>query len=175
MKRQVTLYNVIIPIWLLFIFPTIWPFMLAGNFGIDSLVLYIGMRRLGLEDKRAFYKKHIFKIWGCGFLGDLPGVLFMLLAVSLSDLIGAPNSAVYDFLYENLTSAVSFDPFSSIWSVLWITIAVAISAFCLYWLNYKLVYRRTELEDGQKKRLALMMAVITAPWFFYLPTKWFYF
>lgn len=180
-KKTVTLYNVIIPVWLLFIFPPVWPIVLAGNFGIDSLVLYLGMRRLGIEDKKAFYKKHILKIWGCGFLGDLPGVLLLLLTAWMTDwaralpLSEAARKTVGTFIYDNLTSPVMFDPFSSVWAVLWITAAIALSAFCLYQLNYKLCYRKTDLEETQKKRLSLLMALVTAPWLFYLPTKWFYY
>ncbi|MEA4971404.1 MAG: hypothetical protein VB051_12935 [Candidatus Pelethousia sp.] len=175
MKKTITLYNVIIPVWLLFIFPPVWPVVLAGNFGVDSLVLYLGMRRLGIEDKKSFYKKHILKIWGCGFLGDLPGVLLLLLPMWMTDWARALGEDANNFIYDRLASPVMFDPFSSIWAVLWITAAVALSAFCLYWLNYRLCYRKTELEDGQKKRLSLLMALVTAPWLFYLPTKWFYY
>ena len=180
MKKTVTLYNVIIPVWLLFVFPPVWPIILAGNFGIDSLVLYIGMRRLEIEDKKAFYKKHILKIWGCGFLGDLPGVLFMFLAILLGDWtrnnggVNAEQSTLHNFIYENLTNTVPLNPFSNIWSFLWTTAAVAISAACLYWLNYKLCYRKTDLEGWQKKRISRLTAIITAPWLFYLPTQWFY-
>lgn len=175
MKKTVTLYNVIIPVWLLFVFPPVWPFMLAGNFGIDSLVLYIGMRRLGIEDKKAFYKKHILKIWGCGFLGDLPGVLLMILPSMLESWFPALGEEVRAFIYNEVASPVMADPFSSPLAILWITLAVAVSALCLYQLNNKLCYRKTDLEDGQKKRLSLLMAIVTAPWLFYLPTKWFYY
>lgn len=181
MKKTVTLYNVIIPVWLLFIFPTVWPIMLAGNFGVDSLVLYLGMRRLGIQDKKAFYKKHILKVWGCGFLGDLPGVVMLLLTLVMTDwvhalpLSEAARDLVEDFVYQQLTSAVAYDPFSSVWSILYITVAVALSAFCIYRLNYKICYRNADIEEAQKKRLSLLMALITAPWLFYLPTKWFYY
>ena len=180
MKKPVTLYNVIIPIWLLFMFPPVWPVILAGNFGIDSLVLYLGMRWLGLADKKAFYKKHILKIWGCGFLGDLPGVLLMTLPMLLDGWLWNPalpreaQGAAYLFASEKL-GAVMMNPFANIWSFLWATFAVAVSALCLYWLNYKLCYRDSGLEEGQKTRLALLMALVTAPWTFYLPTQWFYY
>lgn len=180
MKKPVTLYNVIIPVWLLFLFPVVWPFMLAGNFGVDSLVLYIGMRRLEIADKKAFYKKHILKVWGCGFLGDLPGVLLMLLPMWLDGWLWNPNlprdaqGSLRTFVSE-LQADIMMNPFGNLWSLLWVALAVAVSALCLYWLNYKLCYRDSGLEDGQKKRLALLMAVITAPWTFYLPTTWFYY
>lgn len=37
--KQVKLYNVIFPIWLLLIFPPVALIALAGNFIIDSLVI----------------------------------------------------------------------------------------------------------------------------------------
>lgn len=180
MQKNVTLYNMIVPVWLLMLFPLAWPIVLLGNFAVDSLVLCLGMRRLALADKRAFYRRHIWKIWGCGFLGDLPGALLMLTAMLISDWVWVPEvgregqSPVWNFLYENITGGVMANPFSNIWAFLWVTAAVAVSALCLYWLNRKLVYRRTELEEKQKKRLSLLMALVTAPWVFYLPTVWFY-
>lgn len=179
MKKTVTLYNVIIPVWLLFMFPPVWPVMLAGNFGIDSLVLCLGMRRLGLADKKEFYKAHILKVWVCGFLGDLPGVLLMLSPAWIDRWFwnaGLPRNAqgvAYTFINEKL-AAVMMNPFSNIWSFFWATAALILSALCLYWLNYKFCYRSAGLEDGQKKRLARLVAIATAPWLFYLPTAWFY-
>ena len=180
MKRSNTLYNMIMPVWMLLLWPISWPVTLLGNFGVDSLVLYLGMRRLKVEDKKAFYKKHIFKVWGCGFLGDLPGVIFLYLSVCVSDWFwvdGAPEaqSAVYRFLYDRITTSVMTNPFTSIWAFLWVTAAVGIAALCIYFLNIKLCYKNSGLDQGQKKRMARWMALITAPWLFYLPTTWFYF
>ena len=42
MKRSATLYNIIMPVWLLLGFiPYLWPVVLLGNYAIDSLVLYL--------------------------------------------------------------------------------------------------------------------------------------
>lgn len=37
MKKEVRLYNVLFPIWLLWIFPQVWRFLLPGNLLIDCL------------------------------------------------------------------------------------------------------------------------------------------
>ena len=72
MKRSATLYNIIMPVWLLLGFiPYLWPVVLLGNYAIDSLVLYLVMKWIGLAEKKPFYKAHIGKVWGCGFLGEL--------------------------------------------------------------------------------------------------------
>ena len=46
MKKEIKLYNVIFPIWMLILIPPLWLVVLPGNFLIDLLVLYISMRIL---------------------------------------------------------------------------------------------------------------------------------
>ena len=43
MKKDVTLYNVLFPLWMLLMFPVMWLIVLPGNFIIDSIVLIISM------------------------------------------------------------------------------------------------------------------------------------
>ena len=63
MKKEIKLYNVLFPIWLLMLFPVCWLFIIPGNFIIDSLVLIISMYALKINDKKQFYKKNILKIF----------------------------------------------------------------------------------------------------------------
>ena len=180
MKRNVTLYNIIMPTWLLLgFFPFLWPVVLTGNFAIDSLVLYLGMRWIGLEGKKRFYKSHILKVWGCGFLGDLPGAVLMLLPILVQDWAWRPGSqesqsALWHFIQDQL-SALMWNPFENIWALLWALVAIGVSGLCIYWLNKKLVYKKAGLEPAQVKRLSLLTAIVTAPWLFLLPSSWLYY
>ena len=179
MKRSATLYNIIMPVWLLLGFiPYLWPVVLLGNYAIDSLVLYLGMKWIGLAEKKPFYKAHIGKVWGCGFLGDLPGVLLMLLPTFAQEWLWQPGSqasqnALWHFFHDQLSSLM-WNPFTNLWGTLWALLAVGVSGVSIYWLNRKLVYRHTSLEPGQAKRLSLLMAALTAPWLFLLPASWLY-
>lgn len=85
------------------------------------------------------------------------------------------NTAIGEWWYDNITNAVSFNPFRSIFAILWVTICVAITAILIYIFNYKVVLKKSNLEESQKKKLALSLAVFTAPYTFYIPTQWFYF
>ena len=40
--------------------------------------------------------------------------------------------------------------------------------------NSKWCLKKANLDAGQKKKVALSLAVFTAPYLFYLPTKWFF-
>ncbi len=66
---------------------------------------------------------------------------------------------------------VSYNAFESIWSIIWVTICVIISSFCIYIFNYKISFRKLEMEEGNKKKLAIALAVFTAPFLFYIPTS----
>ena len=54
MKKDVTLYNVIFPFWMLLLIPQVWLIVLPGNFLIDSLVLIISMFALKMDNKKQF-------------------------------------------------------------------------------------------------------------------------
>lgn len=80
-NKDVKLYNVLFPFWMILLFPSMWLIILPGNFIIDSLVLVISMYALKLSFKKEFYKKHILKIFSFGILSDVLGALYMLVLV----------------------------------------------------------------------------------------------
>ena len=72
-KNQTKLYNVIMPIWLLVIFPFTWIIILPLNYLIDTLVLRLTMKHLNIENRKEIYKMTILKTWLFGFLADFIG------------------------------------------------------------------------------------------------------
>lgn len=162
MKNQdVRLYNVIFPVWLLWIIPTTWLIVIPANFIIDLTVIYLTMRFMKVENRKDTVKRSIIGVWLLGFAADLIG----------SALMFAP--ALLD-MNVDFVNAICFNPFTNIWAMVWVTTCFIISAGCIYFFNYKVCYKNTELEDWHKKKLALMMTLFTAPYLFYLPTEWFY-
>lgn len=173
-KRQACrLYNVIFPIWLLWIFPLTWLMILPANFIIDSAVVLIALKLLKVPSLKSVYKKVILKVWGFGFLADIIGTVFMFLALILED-TGLLGEGMKDWWYTYITNAVSYNPFENIWAFLWVTACVIVSCVCIYCLNYKISFKKLTLEQPIKKKLALALAIFTAPILFYLPTSWFY-
>ena len=78
-NSDIKLYNVLFPFWMLLLFPQMWAIVLPGNFIIDSIVLIISMFALKMTEKKRFYKRHIFQIWGFGMLSDVIGAAYMFL------------------------------------------------------------------------------------------------
>ena len=170
-KREVKLNNVIFPIWVLWLMPISWIVVLPANFLIDLLVVVLTMKCLKVNDIKKNSGKVIAKVWLFGFIADFIGTAVMVMA---SVIYFDSKTKLGEWWYENISNAVSYNPLSSIYSVLWVTAAVIITAFFIYLFNYKFCLNETDLVSAQKKKIALSLAVFTAPYLFYLPTSWFY-
>ena len=148
-KKNVKLYNVLFPVWMLILFPLAWIVILPGNFIIDSLVLIISMLILKTSDKKQFYKKHIFWIFLFGMLSDFVGSAYMLLMVGVFEL-----------------GTYGDEPYLTIPAIL-------IAAALIFVLNYFITFRKDEKRI--KLKLSLIFAIVTAPYTFLIPISWLYY
>ena len=148
MKKEVKLYNVLFPFWMLLLFPQLWLIVIPGNFIIDSIVLLVSMFLFKISDKKDFYKKNILKIFSFGMVSDIIGSAYMLIMM-----IGLQIGRMGDELYLTLP-------------------ALIISAICIFILNYFITFRN--LSKGMRFKLALIFAIITAPYTFLVPSSWLY-
>lgn len=168
--KQEKLYNVIFPIWLLMFFPPVILITLAGNFIIDSLVV-IGcffvykFQSAQQSSLKAFYKESIIKVWLFGFLADMIGALILFIMGIFGESLGVPN----DWL-----TGINFDPFGYPAAVAIIAFSMLVSGLFIFLFNYKLTFRNQIEEKRLRFKVALTIAIITIPWTFLLPTKWFY-
>lgn len=148
MKKDLKLYNVFFPFWMLMLFPQIWIFVLPVNFIVDSLVLIVAMKLLQLEEKKAFYKTNILKVFGIGIFADLIGAGILLVMMIVFE-IGTMGDELY------MTGP-----------------ATIISAIIIYFMNYYITFKKYDKKIRLK--LALAFAIITAPYTFMTPSQWIY-
>lgn len=167
--KEVKLYNIIFPIWLLIFFPPIIFITLAGNFVIDSLVILacVSIFKLAInsEERKSFYKNSIIKVWLFGFLADIIGAAILFILGIWGEYFG---------LSYELVSAIDFDPFSNPLAVMIIVFAMLVSALFIFLFNYKITFRELIKDNSVRFKVALTIAIVTMPWTFLLPTKWFY-
>ena len=147
-KKQIRLYNVLFPVWMLVTMPVIWYIVIPGNFIIDSLVLILALKALKVENRKSFYKKHIFLVFGVGFLSDILASLPMWGAVFLE--WGGPYGD----------------------SPLLTVPGVAAAGVLIYVFNYFITFRKQ--EKPLRKKLSLTLAIATAPYTFLIPSAWVY-
>ena len=168
MRKDVKLYNVLFPIWMLVLFPLTWLIVLPGNFIIDFTVVAVTMKFLKLPDIIKTTKTVILRVWIMGFVADFIGTAGMLLSNFLDSWVNT------DFTYE-LMFAVNYNPFEIIWGFLWVTVCVVITAVLIYVFNYKWCLKNADFDEAQRKKIALSLAIFTAPYLFYLPSMLFYY
>lgn len=170
-NNNIKLYNLIFPIWLLWLIPITWIVVLPANFLIDLIVVVLIMKYLKVSDIKIKAKSVIFKVWIFGFIADFIGTAAMFLANIINFNY---ETELGKWWYINISSAVSYNPFESIYALLWVTVCMIITSFFIYLFNYKFCLKKSNLDSKQKKKLALSLAIFTAPYLFYIPTAWFY-
>ena len=160
--KKVTLYNVIFPLWLMWLFPVTW--------------IVITMRCLKLSGRKETARRSIWKIWLFGFLSDFVGTFFMFLVNIIDSLLDYLHyqSPARQWWYNNMTNAVTFNPFSTLPAFLWSAACILLSGLCIYLFNYHFSLKKAVPDYVIRKKLALSLSVFTAPYLFLLPTSWFY-
>ncbi len=145
--------------------PPVILLVIPANFIVDSLVLLAGFKAFDISEKLKQYKKCILKVWCFGFLADILGSL-LLLATQLFE----SNS----FIMDKLTQPLMWNPFKSPYAFIYAVVVIAICAFLIYFFNNRFSFKKTDLTDKQRKLISILLAVVTAPYLFLLPTSLFY-
>lgn len=147
-KKDIKLYNVLFPFWMIMLYPVSWIMVIPGNFIIDSLVLIISLHILKIADKKEWYKKHIFKIYAFGMLADIVGSAYMIF-VMITFEVGRMG----DELYLTLPGLV-------------------ISAVLIFVFNYFITFKKA--DKSLRVKLSIIFALVTAPYTFLIPSSWIY-
>ena len=161
MKKPVQLYNVLLPIWLLWIFPQVWLIILPGNLVIDLLVLLIALAVLKRRDKGAIVKALWWKLWLLGFAADAVGVGWMVLGMFTA-------ASGQGWWAENLTD-ITGSPFRTPLALAWTLAGVAIAGVCIYFFDKRAMKGCPLLAPRERHVAALLLAILTAPWLFLVP------
>ena len=157
MEKNLKLYNIFFPFRSLFLFPPFFLLSLPVNFLFDSVVFLLVAKTLKLENLKNIYKKSIWKIRGFGFLADILGAIFLFLSNYIKDRLELPDA----FLI-----GVNYNPRGHRASLLWTIVALLISGFLIFYFNYRWSFSATNLSDQDKRKLALRLAIFTAPHIF---------
>ncbi len=169
-KQGFTLYNLIFPVWLIWLMPPVVLLILPANFLWDLLVTALTMRAFQVTDQKKKIRHVIVRVWLCGFLADLAGSVGLVLMSFVTpgrDFIGA------DWWYDKLMGPSVYNPLENPWAFLYVGLFILLSAVLIYVFNVRFCLKDAELEETKRKKLALSLAVFTAPYFFWVPITWF--
>ena len=153
MTRKNRLYNILFPIWLFYLLPTgVWLIILVANFLIDSLVLYLASKYLRIREYLPLWQRSIPRIWGIGFVGDFLGAL-LILALELIRNELFPEWNTFYFPGATLIALPG----------------VAISVLCIFFLDRRYAFVKTDLDELTVTKLSRILAIFTAPYAMLIP------
>ena len=161
MRRETRLYNVILPIWMLLLFPQVWLIVIPGNLAVDCAVLLIALAALKHRGKGAVVKALWWKLWLLGFAADAVGVAWMFLGVLLYIPLGS--------LWESTVGHIAHNAFAHPAAFLWTLAGVALAGACIYLFDRRAMKGCPLLTPRERHVIALALAVVTAPWLFFIP------
>ena len=169
-KSSMKLYNVFFPVWVLILLPSFWLVSVPFNFIIDSVILLIGLKLFTNAPLKGNYKRSILKVWIFGYVADMIGGGLMIIVTLLShDFFSLFSKSRFDFVDK-----VMSNPLSTPGTFIYVTIFVLLVVLLIYKFNYKFCLKSTDLDQEQKKKVSLLLAILTAPYLFYTPTMAFY-
>ena len=168
MKSDNIVYNILMPIWLLIFFPSwLWLLLIPANYLIDRIVLKWSLG--DMPEKGLLCRKHNWKICLDGFASDYAGAILLF---ALNQLMFGMNDDVNSFI-SKAADGLMLNPFSNVLSLVIVIAAISLSAVCIYKLD-KSILGKAGLDIDQAKKSAIRLAVITAPYVYLIPSKWFY-
>ena len=175
------LYNVMFPIWMLTLVPSMWLYALPINFVVDSAVLLITFTVLARKRGDTEYKP-----WGdwlraipltfvFGFVSDLIAGGFLLFWGMGPTLLLGDTTGFGAWWGSNVAEPMMENPFESIFSLLFVLLGIALAGLLIYFFNKNMSLRLTKsLDIFEIRRTAMILAVVTAPWTMLLPSVWFW-
>ena len=164
-KKATRLYNILFPVWLLVVMPTpLWLVLIPLNYAIDCFVLRRSLR--DTENSDRICARSSWKICLAGFAADLAGAAFMFGEMLLAD-------RFFPDFSDKIGYGLSMDPFINIWTFCSVLIAVLISAAVIF-LADRVILRKDGADAQAALRAARNLALFTAPYLFFFPSKLIY-
>ncbi|EST11992.1 hypothetical protein [Sporolactobacillus laevolacticus] len=144
--------DLIFPVFMFPLFPTLFALAALLNLPIDALVQFVVLRFMHVKLEREKWFHLLLKLWGIGLLADVIGSI-LLTGIMFTGLHFDP----YDFYTSLFSTSIFFT-------------AILLSALVIYAFDFRVLKKSCSLR--QAKRIALAFAIFTAPYTFLISTSW---
>jgi hypothetical protein len=150
------LADVIFPVFMFYFFPPLLGIAAIANLIIDAAVFFVTLHFFRIKLKNSLGT--LLMLWLFGLVADIAGSLFLCLTLLLNR-------------YVPQISINYIEIFSSPAAIALILTAVLIAGLIIYCLDR--IFLKNRIPVSQAKRIALVLAIVTAPYTFLIPTNWF--
>ena len=157
-----------IPLWVFWVMLICWIVIIPVTAILCSIVMYISMLYLKMKDRFKILRKTIIQITCFSFLCDLIVVVFLLLLETGKDFIDLDLDSYH--WYKNVfLRALERNPFSNVLALAVLCSIILLLRILNYQLNKRITFLNIDIEEEKKKKLALSIAIFTAPYIFFIP------
>lgn len=158
----------IFPVWMWYFLPAGWVQILGWSL-LSTLLLMPAAGFIAQEayPGREVVKKEFFSSLWRKIVSDAVGATVVFSSIVISFFVSNTGAGAQ---YHDFITAMARNPFSSPDAFLWVTLGIAAALFVNYRLNLKFGYKKLpDLYPQERRLFAIWQAVLTAPYFFYLP------
>ena len=170
-KKSVKLYNLIFPVWVVWLFPITWIAIVPANILVDFLVTLLALKLIKIEKPMEVIKKSLAKTVALGFVADIIATAVLMI---LTFGINGTRNNIAKWFYDNISIPILNDYYETPWGILVMVLAVVFAGYLVYIFNRKFSFRYTDLSESQIKKVSLTLAILTAPYLFLISTNVFY-
>lgn len=164
--KNIKLYNVLFPLFSIYLIPPIALLILISNFIVDSLVIILCFYLFKLKNYdyslKQIYEKSIILVWVFGFISDFIGDILVL--------VFAQGGFSFNLPYE-ISAALNTNVFDNPFAFIIVFIIMLIVGFLIFILNYFITFRKLIEEKNLRLKVALSIGIITIPWAFLIPSE----
>ena len=173
MKKDVKLCSIYFPFYALIMldWKRFLP-MLPINLAVTALVLYLILHYSKVENKKHILKQTLLPCFGYGLLADVFGVFFRALPLLLEMLLQALGmTGVANFFGKYLSDNVIYNIYLGpvFIKLVWTVLSIAFAGLFVFLFNDRLALKKAVADVTLRRRMALILALSTAPWAFMCP------
>lgn len=173
MKKDVKLRSIYFPFYafLMLDYKRFLP-MLPINLAATALLIFLVLKLSKADGIKATLKMTVLPSFGAGLLADLCGVFFRFLPLLLELLFGALGmTGIANFFGKYLSDMVIYNIYMGevLPKLVWTVLSILFAGVALFLFNYFFALKKGILDKKLRKRTALVLAVVMAPWSFMCP------
>lgn len=155
--------NAYLPFWFLLILPPLVILTGVINLVMSIIGLAVGAVILKIKDPFSKYYKDVWKL----FLLTCLGSIIMLVGYGVPELFSKN-----EFLLNNLITPLEYNPYTAVFSFIYMVVLLLIVSFTIYKLNKNLIVKKYAGEDNVRM-VSILMTLFLMPYLFFMPSTLF--
>lgn len=161
--------------WIFLVFPPTWPFVLAIYFVIYFIILYIAITHLEIYNPSKVLMESVFKASFFGIFCDMLIIIYFLGYVVLARVMYSKEiEPFFEKWMGPLYVAILGGLINNVFVILIICFLIFLTRLLNYKLNESFIFKKLDIDEEKKKKLALYLIPVTSIYVFFVPVGWFF-